>query len=171
MAYMNSMFLFGRKLTIAGLGLSLIISAGCRSHKPAVIVPPPAEAVAGAPGQTNKVRLPPDSGDNMAPNILSWDATDKTYEAKPGDLVAPFMFTLTNVSSEPLVIYDTSTTCDCTVAKLPSKPWVVPSGGTGQILAAIHIQYKKGPVMTQIIVYTSRGNRRLTVRAMLPKEK
>lgn len=105
----------------------------------------------------------------MAPNILTWDATDKTYEAKPGDVVAPFTFSLTNVSSGPVVIYHTSTTCDCTVAKLPAEPWVVPSGGSGQIQAEIHIQYKKGPVMTQIIVYTSLGNRRLTVRAMVPK--
>lgn len=108
----------------------------------------------------------------MASNILDWDATEKDYHAQPGELAAPFTFTLTNVSTAPVVIYDTSTTCDCTVASLPSKPWVVPSGGAGEINAIIDLQKKTGKknssVMTQIIVFTSKGNRRLTVKAFLP---
>ena len=105
----------------------------------------------------------------MKPNILAWDATEKTYRVQPGELRAPFTFSLTNVSSGPVVIYDTSTTCDCTVASLPSKPWIVQSGGTGQIQANIDLHNKSGTVTNSVIVFTSQGNRRLKVKAILPK--
>jgi len=153
---------------------SLVFFSGCKgSEKPAehpasagsvVQTAPPAPAVV----RTNRVQLPPDSGDNMASNILVWDATEKTYHVQAGELNAPFTFNLTNVSSGPLMIYDTSTTCDCTVASLPSKPWALPSGGAGQLNATMNLRNKTGTVTNQIIVFTSKGNRRLTVKAIVP---
>jgi len=118
--------------------------------------------------QLNGMQLPPDSGDNMKPNILAWDATEKSYHARPGDPYAPFNFSLTNVSSGPVIIYDTSSTCDCTVAKLPSKPWVVASGGTGQIEVKMDLHNKIGTVSKEIVVFTSKGNRRLKVTVVVP---
>jgi hypothetical protein len=93
------------------------------------------------------------------------------YRAQPGDLLATFTFALTNVSSGPVVIYDTATTCDCTVASLPSKPWMLPSGGAGEIHATIDLSKKVGVVTNQIIVFTSRGNRRLFVKAFAAESK
>lgn len=104
----------------------------------------------------------------MKPNILAWDATEKTYRARPGDRQAPFTFSLTNVSSGPVVIYDTSTTCDCTVASLPSRPWLISSGGTGEIQVTMDVHNKIGTVSKEIIVFTSQGNRRLKVTAVVP---
>jgi hypothetical protein len=124
-------------------------------------------------GETNKptppkVTLPPDSGDSMAPNILAWDGVSKEYRARSSELKAPFTFNLTNVSSGPVMIYDTSTTCDCTVASLPSKPWTLPSGAAGKIEASIDLTKKTGDVVTnEIIVFTSQGNRRLKVKAIV----
>jgi hypothetical protein len=107
----------------------------------------------------------------MAPNVLAWDSLEKEYHAQPGELVAPFVFNLTNVSPQYVVIYDTSTTCDCTVAKLPSKPWAIPSGGAGQIEATIDLKKKSpGIVTNQVIVFTSFGNRRLTLKAYVPEK-
>ena len=103
----------------------------------------------------------------MAPDILAWDATEKAYNVPLGELLAPFSFSLTNVSSGPVLIYDTSTTCDCTVASLPSKPWVVQSGGSGEIHATIDLHKKNGSVTNQVIVFTSQGNRRLTLKAIV----
>ena len=82
----------------------------------------------------------------MATNILAWDAVTKEYHAKPGETNAPFFFSMTNMSSGPVVIYDTSTSCDCTVASLPSKPWTVQSGGGGKIQASIDLIGKIGIV-------------------------
>jgi hypothetical protein len=104
----------------------------------------------------------------MAPNILAWDAVSKEYHARPGELKAPFTFNLTNVFSGSVVIYDTSTTCDCTVANLPSKPWTLSIGASGKIEATIDLTKKTGNVVTnEIIVFTSQGNRRLKVKAIV----
>lgn len=105
----------------------------------------------------------------MTTNILAWEATEKTYHVQTGDMFASFTFSVTNVSSAPVLIYDTSTTCDCTVASLPSKPWVLPSGGGGEIQALIDLHKKIGSVTNSVIVYTSKGNRRLTLKAIAPE--
>lgn len=159
------MFSIERTILGAVVLLSPALFAGCNtSPKPTASGAP--AAIPAAPAKTNVVQLP-DTGNNMAPDILDWDATAKTYRANPGELRAPFTFSLTNVSSGPVMIYDTSTTCECTVASLPSKPWVVPSGGSGQIHATIDLRNKTGTVTNHIIVFTSKGNRRLTVKAIL----
>jgi hypothetical protein len=152
--------------------LALSLFAGCKTSetKPQAYVPPELSI-----GQTNHpvqpmVKLPPDSGDNMAPNILAWNSLSEEYHGKPGEVSAPFTFALTNISSKPVVIYDTSTTCDCTVASLPSKPWTLPSGGSGKINATIDMSKKTGVVTNQIVVFTSQGNRRLFVKAYVADE-
>lgn len=109
-----------------------------------------------------------DSGDSMAPNILAWDTVSEEYRAKPGEMIAPFSFSLTNVSSEPVTIYDASTSCDCTVASLPAKPWIVPPGGSGKISATVDMHDRTGEVTNSIVVFTSQGNRRLHVKAIVP---
>lgn len=150
----------------------MVLVTGCKTtpKKPAESNVPAVPALAPPSAQTNRVQLPPDSGDSMKPNILAWDATEKTYRVEPGEMSAPFTFSLTNVSSGPVVIYDTSTTCDCTVASLPSKPWVVPSGGTGEIHVTMDVHNKSGTVSKDVIVFTSQGNRRLKVTAVVPNK-
>ena len=146
--------------------LSLALLAGCKSPPPPQPIPAPTPAI------TNQPPPPPvtkteDSGDSMAPKILAWDATAKEYHAKPGELSAPFTFSLTNIFSRPVVIYDTDTSCDCTVASLPSKPWTVPVGSSGDIQASIDLKDKVGIVTNSVIVYTSQGDRRLNLRVFV----
>ncbi len=105
----------------------------------------------------------------MGSNILAWDAVVKEYHAKPGEMRAPFSFSMTNISPHPVMVYDTETTCECTVAKLPSKPWTVPSGGAGTIEASINLSNKVQDVTSSVVVFTSQGNRRLTLKVFLPK--
>ena len=160
-------------------GFLLAFIAGCGTSKPqptqsapvATTTPPVIHL------ETNKLTLPakptspPDSSDSMEPNILAWDATSREYHAHPGEKLAPFSFSFTNVSPRQVVIYDTQTSCDCTVAKLPSKPWTIPSGGTGQLDATIDLAGKAGVITNYVIVFTSQGNRRLNVKAIVPETK
>jgi len=173
------MFSFKRIFAVATIGLAIALFAGCKTSE---TKPTPAAVTVPSVAKTNQlaqppqpvqpaVKLPPDSGDSMAPNILAWNTLAEEYHAKPGELSAPFTFALTNVSSGTVVIYDTSTTCDCTVASLPSKPWTLSSGGTGEIHATIDLSKKSDTVTNQIIVFTSQGNRRLFVKAFLPASK
>lgn len=157
-----------------GLVLAAVIFAGCKSSprsepKPAPVPQPQPTVQTNAPQVAVRPPAPPsDSGDSMKPGILEWDAVTKEYQAKAGETNAPFTFSLTNVSTGTVMIYDTSTSCDCTVASLPSKPWTLAPGASGQIHAAINLHGKSGPVTNSIIVFTSKGNRRLNVKAVAP---
>lgn len=162
-------------------GLSLVLLQGCKSGDPhpepmAVTAPPVVETKKPAPPLTPtpmpaKPSAPSDSSDTMAANILAWDATSKEYHAHLGEKIAPFSFAFTNVSSRQIVIYATETSCDCTAAKLPSQPWTIPIGGTGEIDATIDLSGKVGTVTNYVIVETSQGNRKLNVKAILPDAK
>ena len=167
------MFSLKRTIFAVAIALPLALFAGCKTSapKPEPIAPAaPSTSATHKPAPPSAI-APPDSGDSMAPNILVWDAVAKEYRAKPGELSAPFTFNLTNISSGPVVIYDTSTSCDCTVAKLPSKPWTLASGAAGKIEASIDLHNKIGEVTNSIIVFTSQGNRRLKVKAIVADSK
>ena len=170
MEYKSRMFSVKfRALAAVLTGLSVALLAGCKTGEP---YPEPTAVTAPPVVETNKPRppklnVPADSSDTMASNILAWDAVSKEYHARPGEMSAPFSFSLTNVSAGPVVIYDTSTSCDCTVTKLPPTPWRIPSGGSGEIDASINLSNKVGTVTNYVIVYTSQGNRRLNVKAIL----
>ena len=170
---------FKRKINfhLAAVGLSVGL-AGCTASKPQphqVEVPPPQVSIPAPPPMlmepvpVSHPRPPADAADNMATNILVWDAVTKHHQAGVGETNAPFTFRLTNVSPEPVMIYDTSTTCDCTVAQLPARPWTLAPGAGGQIHATLDLRNRTGGVTNYVIVFTSKGNRLLTVTATLPR--
>ena len=128
---------------IFGLGglCALAFIAGCTSSKPQpatvetkpapIVTPPPPPPTNNLPVQFSRPRPAADGSDNMAANILVWDGVSKEYHAKVGETNASFTFSLTNVSPERVVIYTTESTCDCTVAQLPSTPWPLAPGVGG----------------------------------------
>ncbi len=169
-------FLRATKFALAGTGLILGF-AGCNSSKPApvpapvvpqVFVPVPPAPTVVVPAPVSRPRPAADASDNMAANILAWDAVTKKYPARPGETNASFTFSLTNMSPEVVMIYDTSTTCECTVAQLPARPWTLPPGAGGQIHASLDLRNRTTDVTNYVIVFTSKGNRLLTVAAILP---
>ncbi|MEY2465543.1 MAG: hypothetical protein QOD03_64 [Verrucomicrobiota bacterium] len=171
--------LFPRRIiwfAIASICLVTFFS-GCKTPQPektqAAVIPPPPAALPSAPTNAilvpaSKPRPPAESADNIASNILAWDAVSKTSRAEPGEDKAEFVFSMTNVSPQLVMIYDTSTTCDCTVAKLPSTPWPVAPGKSGQIQATIDLKGRIGAVTNYVIVFTSKGNKMLTLHAFSP---
>ena len=164
---------------LAGIGAVAFI-AGCAHPKPqppkTADVTPPIEMPAPAPAPTNNPALPlshprppADAADNMAANILKWDAVAQEYQARPGETNAPFTFSLTNISTERVMIFDVSTTCDCTVAQLPAKPWTLAPGAGGQIHASLDMRNRTDAMTNYVIVFTSKGNRLLTVKGVPAK--
>jgi len=181
MNYKSKMFSAKRTVgTAALMGLSLAFMQGCKSGdpypepttvtvtKPVVQMSKPTPPAASMPTHPT---APSNSNDSMEPHILAWDSVSKEYFANPGEKLAPFSFSFTNVSPRAVVIYDTETSCDCTVATLPSHPWTIPSGGTGTIGATINLSNKVGVVTNYVIVETSQGNRKLNVKATVPDAK
>lgn len=145
--------------------------AGCKTNKtkPTVVQQPPPNQAMAVQVKPDRPAPPAGSADNMASNILAWDAVFKQYKARPGETNAPFVFNLTNVSPQVIIIYTNETTCDCTVAQLPANPWLISPGGNGQIRATMDLRGKKGAATNYVVVLTSKGNRMLTVKAVLPE--
>ncbi len=174
-------FSFKREVAFAVTGAGLILGlAGCLHSKPLPSTPVPAAPQVATPAPpppaTNTLPVVPprprpaaDASDNMAVNILAWDAVAKNYLAGAGETNASFIFNLTNVSPEPVIIYDTSTTCECTIAQLPARPWTLAPGAGGQIHASLDLRNRTAGVTNYVVVFTSKGNRLLTVAASLPK--
>ena len=102
------------------------------------------------------------------PTIV-FDSETKTYDAKVGEAEAPFVFNLTNVWTNEVIIERTQTSCGCTVAQLPSQPWHLQPGTNGQIKVTIHLAGKPpGLIVKTVTVYTSVGMKMLTVKCNNP---
>jgi mono/diheme cytochrome c family protein len=95
---------------------------------------------------------------------LSWDAAQKEYTSKPGEQVAPFTFWLTNTSSAEVSITSVRTSCGCTVAKLPSTPWIVAPGKGGPIEVTVNLAGKSGLITKAVTVESPSGMTNLIVK-------
>lgn len=103
------------------------------------------------------------------PHPLAWDALEKTLEAKPGDDVADFEFSVRNTSGSPVEILDLQPSCGCTVAELPKSPWVLAPGETGSFKASADFSGKHGRFSKSIQVVTSAGPQVLQVHVIIPE--
>jgi hypothetical protein len=105
---------------------------------------------------------------------LVFDQMLKDYTPKMGETNAHFTFSLTNVSSSEIVINNVRTSCGCTVANLPSKPWRLPAGASGEFGVVVDLRGKFGTLVKSVFVDSSIGTnammtlKPLTVRVMLP---
>jgi mono/diheme cytochrome c family protein len=104
----------------------------------------------------------------LQPLPLVADADVKEYTAKPGDTNAPFTFTLTNTSSTNVTVNEVHTSCGCTVAKLPSQPWILAPGTNGQIHVSVDLRGKRGQITKLVYVNGTTGSKTLTVKVTIP---
>ena len=107
---------------------------------------------------------------------LVFDADTKTYDAKVGEESAAFIFKLTNSWTNEITVDRIETSCGCTVAKMPSYPWHIPSGGTGPVDALINLKGKgTGQITKLVTLYLSAdttyiGTKILTLKVNVPAE-
>ncbi|EEF58590.1 DUF1573 domain-containing protein [Pedosphaera parvula] len=99
---------------------------------------------------------------------LAWDAESKEYVAGTNETHARLFFCLTNVSSKEVVITDVATSCGCTVATIPSKPWKIPPKEIGRIDVAIDLRGKTGTITKEVSVASPTAAKLLTVSATIP---
>ena len=104
----------------------------------------------------------------LNPGALKWDAEVKEYKATAGENNARFTFWLTNVSSADVMVNDVRTSCGCTVAQLPSKPWKISPGDNGPIEVTVNLIGKSGLIAKGISVDTTAGFKQLTVKVDIP---
>jgi mono/diheme cytochrome c family protein len=100
--------------------------------------------------------------------LLKFDADTKEFKAGPGVAQADFTFNLTNISSTDVVITAVTTSCGCTVAKLPAQPWVLAPGSNGEVHATMNLAGKTGTVTKTLTVMTdTNGTKLLFVRSII----
>lgn len=99
---------------------------------------------------------------------LKVDAPNQTLAARPGQDSAVFIFKVRNVGKAPITINQVRTSCGCTVASLPSRPWTIPPGGGGAIRLTLDLRGKSGTVYKTAVVDTLAGFKNLSVRVDIP---
>ena len=88
-------------------------------------------------------------------NLLAWDSVHKETICKAGERFAGFTFNVTNVSANDVVILSATTSCGCTVAKLPFQPWILQPQASGQIQVTVDLTNKVGTVKKAVFVAIS----------------
>ena len=68
------------------------------------------------------------------PSLL-FDADTKQYNASQGEAFAPFVFNLTNVWTNEMIIERVKPSCGCTTASMPPVPWHIPPHAGGEVHA------------------------------------
>jgi mono/diheme cytochrome c family protein len=100
----------------------------------------------------------------LPPGILAFDADQKEYIAKPGEVNCPFVFTVTNISPGAVSIRFIQTSCGCTTSRI-QLPMNLAPGATGEIPITMNVAGKTGVVPKTVTVHTDQGHRVLVVRA------
>jgi hypothetical protein len=102
-------------------------------------------------------------------NHVVWDAMMKKQEAKAGDTSARLFFNVTNISASDAVIERVETSCGCTVAQIPSQPWILKPQQDGKLDVVVDLRGKSGTLTKTITVYFSGGSSELlTIKVVLP---
>lgn len=146
------------------MGLSLVDSALVAADSPPTppgLVARPSPTIAAPPLPAPSVPAP------AVPNLV-WDSELKEYSAKPGEMLASFVFHLTNVSPVEIIINSAQGSCGCTVAKLPTLPWHLASGSNGEMQVSVNLQGKLGTITKQVTANTSVGMKQVSVRVIIP---
>ncbi len=138
-------------LGVAGL----LIAANTFAQQPAPLTTPPI--------QVPPPVLPPPSLPGLD-GLIVWDAERKEVTVPNGTPQAQFTFNLTNISTETITINSVSTSCGCTVAKLPEQPWHIAPGTNGQISATMNVAGVVGAKIKTLTVNSDKGSKLLTVQ-------
>jgi cytochrome c553 len=101
---------------------------------------------------------------------LVWESPGQFYTAKPGDITARFTYKVVNASAAEVVIDDVRTSCGCTHAELPSKPWHLAPGETNKMEVLVDLRGREGKLFKTITVQSAAAPKTLTVMVVIPPE-
>jgi hypothetical protein len=99
---------------------------------------------------------------------LVWDAMEKTLTPKLGEEILPFQFSVTNSSEKSVTIEQIRPTCGCTVAEMPSSPWVLEPGANGTFVGTIDVRGKEGTISKALFVNSTAGTQMLGITVKIP---
>ena len=99
--------------------------------------------------------------------ILVWDGTTKETNVTAEATEANFTFSFTNVSTNPVIFLNVSTSCHCTTAKLPPRPWTIPAGTNAQFDVVVDLAGRSGMLLKTVNISTDRGTKTLMLKVTI----
>jgi mono/diheme cytochrome c family protein len=99
---------------------------------------------------------------------LVWDSIKKDYTAEKGDISAHLFFIATNISAGTITVDDVKTSCGCTAARLPSRPWVLAPGQSGRVDVAVDLRGKTGTLIKTVMVRFGNTTMELLIEVTIP---
>ncbi len=136
--------------------------AGCSSPK---------TEAAGAPAVPAALPARPAVTQAAATTVkfpLAFDAERKVFKTATVATNHIFKFQLTNISPAEVVVNKVTTSCGCTVARLPELPWRLSPKADGEIEVEIDLRHKYGQLIKSVVVYSSAGPKALQIVVDLP---
>ncbi|HEY1173037.1 MAG TPA: DUF1573 domain-containing protein [Verrucomicrobiae bacterium] len=100
---------------------------------------------------------------------LVWDAMVKEIAPKDKETDIPFSYAVTNRGTNRITIERVETSCGCTVADLPSEPWVLEPGQGGLLKGEFDARNKNGTLTKTLTVFSSAGPQVLRLTVKLPE--
>jgi len=147
---------------------------------PPKISPPQPQTTRIVPPPTHPIQVPPPAALQVPPphamsaassgaldKYLAFDRDEKEVGVPIGTAEAHFSFNLTNISSGEITINSVTTSCGCTVAKLPSQPWKLSPNEHGEISATMQLAGVPagGDKTKMLTVNSDKGRKELLVKA------
>lgn len=131
--------------------------------QPVSSTPPARPPAPGAPVLNPPLPMPLPVGPPIKDGLLKWDAETQNATVTLGTLQVDFTFQVTNLSQETITVTGVTTTCGCTVAKLPANPWRIAPGTKETLAVAMNLAGKRGPNTKSLTVNTDHGHQILNV--------
>ena len=104
-----------------------------------------------------------------AGNPLRWDAETITNHAWLGDATTSVDFTFKNTSAESVTIDSIHSSCGCTIAEIPSQPWILKPGETNHLRILVDIREKTGRLAKDIDIHSRQSPVQLHLVVMIEK--
>jgi len=149
---------------LAGAAWSAVSTASAQQPPTAITPPPPHPGIASLTPPP-----PPPAAQPKLLDLLQWDAILKEQTPLPGQATADFIFGVTNPSDSDVVIDRVQTSCGCTVAKLPSTPWVLTPHTNGNLAVSVNLAGKSGTFFKTITVISTNASKVLTIKVSMPE--
>ena len=108
-----------------------------------------------------------EKGEKKEPSVekvFLWDSLGKRHQSRPDELDVAFEFHFKNATEKEIRINQAFTSCGCTVATLPQKPWIIKPGQRGSIPITMDVRGKAGIIEKETTLVTNEGTVVLTTK-------